>query len=744
MGKFRYGLVLVCFAVTMLVLTGTVSAETWYVDDGGGAGINFTKIQDAVDVAQDNDTIFVYNGTYNEQVTVNTRLILKGIEYPVVDAGGIMISADGCVIDGFNVTGGPSGIWVRSDYNRIVNNSIYNNEEDGIDLESSDYNTIANNRVFNNSDDGIDLDNSFNNTIINNTVKMNAYNGIELDDSGYNTIANNNVFNNSDDGMDIDNSCNNMLINNTVMINRYTGIDLDYSDHNTIANNSVFNNHADGIYLSDSSSNTIINNTVYGNDDVGISTATKNSSNNHIYHNNLIDNIEEQARDKGANNSWDNGPFIGGNYWSDHECTGNPSNGSQPYYIDGDSIDHYPFGDPIGELPPLPPPVPRTDVNVYKTDWLYTSETYIDHNQTYNFDIGWDVDCWKVKNLDNVTITITTLTDITYTDIWALYNNGSDTSFILPFNHTGENYTWVLPLKDCFTSCINFQLPEKTVQRNPWADMVVNTMSEEGYTQVNVTLIPRTPSLSLDLTINGKIIDFSYPSEFEVGEFFPLYYISFYGDWEDLNQNQSYNFSVLVDEPEVVELWLDKTHGQWDTEYSNTVTLPVSELGSVTVSHDVPVKWEYAATQPQSTQGITIELEEKKSFDTGEGTYPSIMGTHNGTITLNQTITVSKLYTYPCAGTGGHTEYAKFYNDTWSIESQPWDGYQEDGDNIYFNQSFTLVAGETYNYTIRTGSYPQIHHTAALPTANGWINCTEFTDVNGKKLTDWIPAIRLE
>ena len=56
----------------------------------------------------------------------------------------------------------------------------------------------------------------------------------------------------------------------------------------------------------------------------------------------------------------------------------------------------------------------------------------------------------------------------------------------------------------------------------------------------------------------------------------------------------------------------------------------------------------------------------------------------------------------------------------------------------------TLLANETYNYTIRTGSYPQIHHTAALPTANGWINCTEFTDVNGKVYKDWIPAIRLE
>ena len=43
MEKFRYWLVLVCFAVTMLVLVGTVSADTWYVDDDGGVGINFMK-----------------------------------------------------------------------------------------------------------------------------------------------------------------------------------------------------------------------------------------------------------------------------------------------------------------------------------------------------------------------------------------------------------------------------------------------------------------------------------------------------------------------------------------------------------------------------------------------------------------------------------------------------------------------------------------------------------------------------
>jgi len=130
-------------------------------------------------------------------------------------------------------------------------------------------------------------------------------------------------------------------------------------------------------------------------------------------------------------------------------------------------------------------------------------------------------------------------------------------------------------------------------------------------------------------------------------------------------------------------------------------------------------------------------------FDAGPGTYPSISGMHNGTIKLNQIIAVSKLYTYPCEGTGGHTEYARIYNETWSIETLPWKGYGEDWYNLSFPEPFMLYPNTEYNFTIRTGSYPQIHHNRTLQTQNGWLNCTSFEDVNGKKYDDWIPAIRL-
>jgi hypothetical protein len=131
------------------------------------------------------------------------------------------------------------------------------------------------------------------------------------------------------------------------------------------------------------------------------------------------------------------------------------------------------------------------------------------------------------------------------------------------------------------------------------------------------------------------------------------------------------------------------------------------------------------------------------TFDTGPGTYPSINGTHNGTIKPYHDVNVSLMYTYPCAGTGGHSEYVKFWNSTWNV-SATWKGYQGEWHNITFDVPFVLEQGKIYNYTIRAGSYPQIHHTDRLKTKDGVITCTSFVDANRKEYDDWIPAIKLE
>jgi len=132
-------------------------------------------------------------------------------------------------------------------------------------------------------------------------------------------------------------------------------------------------------------------------------------------------------------------------------------------------------------------------------------------------------------------------------------------------------------------------------------------------------------------------------------------------------------------------------------------------------------------------------------FDTGPSPnpYPSIAGIHNGTIIPNKTIIATKLYTYPCGGTGGHTEYVRIWNATWEATAT-WDGYASNWHNISFDNPVVLLPDKTYNYTIRTGSYPQIIHNQTHTTLDGsFINCTEFRDANGKKYEDWIPAIKL-
>ena len=91
----------------------------------------------------------------------------------------------------------------------------------------------------------------------------------------------------------------------------------------------------------------------------------------------------------------------------------------------------------------------------------------------------------------------------------------------------------------------------------------------------------------------------------------------------------------------------------------------------------------------------------------------------------------------------GITEYVKIWNSTgWNVTAT-WEGYTGDWHNISFGEPFTLKADEEYNYTIITGSYPQVIHEPSFNATGGTITCEGFRDVNGKTHTNWIPAIKL-
>lgn len=144
-------------------------------------------------------------------------------------------------------------------------------------------------------------------------------------------------------------------------------------------------------------------------------------------------------------------------------------------------------------------------------------------------------------------------------------------------------------------------------------------------------------------------------------------------------------------------------------------------------------------------QELHLSVTEKASFDTGSGTYPSIFGIHNGTIKPSHDLYISRMYTYSCPGTGGHSEYVEISNESGIIATGRWNGYKGDWHNITFDPSFMLEEDKIYNYTIKTGSYPQVIHKQNHTTLDGsLVACTKFTDANGKIYYDWVPAIRLE
>ncbi len=211
-------------AIPLLLASAcTAAGATWTVDDSGGAGVNFTTIQAAVDAASPGDTIKVASGTYHENVDVWKRVTLIGAGADVVTVRAADVSddvfyvtADWVNISGFTVTGA-TGSWNA-----------------GIHLYNADHCNIYDNNV---SDDdyGIYLRYSSNNTLTDNTANSNNWLGIILSSSSNNTLSNNIASTNGIYGIFLSHSSNNNVLSDNIALNNIIG--LEDSSNNTLMSN---------------------------------------------------------------------------------------------------------------------------------------------------------------------------------------------------------------------------------------------------------------------------------------------------------------------------------------------------------------------------------------------------------------------------------------------------------------------------------------------------------------------------
>jgi parallel beta-helix repeat protein len=248
--------------------------------------------------------------------------------------------------------------------NVIEWNTISSNNEYGIYFSSSANNNLIRNNNISNGDYGIYVQSSNSNIITDNVISNNN-NGCFLQESSNNIITHNNISNNGNGIYLLYSFDNNVVMSNTIVLNSNDGIMIYYSSNNNITGNYISDNYK-GVNISQSSSDNLVGGNTVSNNDYGFYIDW--TSDNFIYHNNIINNII-QAYDETVNGTqWDNGYPSGGNYWSnfdepsegayddyhgvDQNVLGSDGivdngtiagGGKNPYVIDGDSQDNYPL-----------------------------------------------------------------------------------------------------------------------------------------------------------------------------------------------------------------------------------------------------------------------------------------------------------------------------------------------------------------------------------------------------------------
>jgi len=157
------------------------SQGTWLYVGGSGPG-NYTRIQDAIDNASDNDTIFVYSGMYNENIVINKSIALVGQERTttvILGANGsVIINLQDCCVElqGFTIQKGNEtndvGISIGECWSSHIHGNSVISCGIGMLMIGTESTTISNNTILN-CTEGLFIGQIANITITHNRIEGN-------------------------------------------------------------------------------------------------------------------------------------------------------------------------------------------------------------------------------------------------------------------------------------------------------------------------------------------------------------------------------------------------------------------------------------------------------------------------------------------------------------------------------------------------------------------------------------------
>jgi parallel beta-helix repeat protein len=305
-------------ATTFSKTTVSYGRGTLYV---GGSGLgNHSTISEAITNATQGDVIFVYNGTYTENLNIAKKIsiigenkdntIIQGVsgEERVINIISILVTIQGFTIRGENTDQNgihvfslmediqitdnifescAYGIWLQITSKRVT---IMYNTFDGctyaaVRLVESDRNTVAHNDIMDCGEWGIILESVSIQNNISHNVLVDNYGGIKLQGaSGQNDILYNKIRNCDLEGIVIEGLSNSNTIQFNNLTDNYLGIKISRVSQIIIESNHIQGSTMEGLLL-------------------------ETSNENFIEGNNFIDNNRQASFRLSSRNSWDE------NYW---------------------------------------------------------------------------------------------------------------------------------------------------------------------------------------------------------------------------------------------------------------------------------------------------------------------------------------------------------------------------------------------------------------------------------------------